>query len=896
MKFMKKRNGLLLTIFLLSIILIYSNNIVNYKCKSEQKPIYDDLGVPFLQEPLKETQIQEEVYNQKIRPNGKSLKVLIPKEEQITPKISSSSSVKAYEIHDPFYIDDNADFGPVGYNFTGDGTYSKPYLIEGYQITNSSYNLIHIENTTAFFKISSNLLNGVSNNYDGIYLKNVTHGIIFNNSVTNCVGAINLESSYNNTIDENVLSFSTNGVRLDYSNNNTISVNTVYNSTWSGIYTQYSHNNTCFNNTAYYNTWGGIWLSESTESKITLNYAYYNGWDGIGIHLSYNNKISDNNVYSNTLSGIKLINSSDNQLDENYVNLNQENGIYLDSSDLNTVEANYVYQNSEDGIFARYSTNNTIEGNHIYSNAENGNTLISSHYNVIHDNDIYCNGNTSACSPIGISLRIQAIPGGNGIFLDPSNCNNITSNRIYKNTDNGIRIESSNNNLIDGNDIYGNGGGTGGTPSGITDLSLKIVAIPGGNGIFLDPSTYNTIRDNNIFNNSDNGIMLENSSYNVIDGNDIYGNGGGTGGSPSGIADLSLKIQAIPGGNGIFLDPSDNNNITNNEIFNNSGDGIRIENSSNNYVWGNNIHNNGGSNGGSPLSISDVLMSIQGVPGGNGIFLDPSDTNMIGNNIIRDNRYNGILLFDTDETIIYNNLLIHNGLYGIFLDTGSVENQIYWNDFIGNNLDGSQAYNDGPENEFHHNFWDEWMGPDEEEDGIVDAPYEIAGDVGGVDSSPLTYPHNPESKEMHFISRPRVVYPNEGGTISGTITIEWVQATDFWDHTITYTVYLSANGGETWDQLESGITTLRFKWDTKTVDDGSLYVIKVAAICSEGLQAEDASDASFSIFNDQPPESSESEESRSTKDGGTPAPSLIFLLFSVSFVVLAKKKLRDRSN
>ncbi|UCG02895.1 MAG: right-handed parallel beta-helix repeat-containing protein [Candidatus Heimdallarchaeota archaeon] len=884
---MKIRKVLLLIIVFFGLTLFNINLHIQYKL--EQHLIYNS-SVPLLQESHCNIQIQEEVNNQKI--------------SRISPKISSSSSVMAYEMHDPFYIDDNADFGPAGYNFTGDGTFNKPYLIEGYQITNNSFHLIHIENTTAFFKISSNLLNGISRNYNGVFLKNVTYGIVFNNSITNCVGAVNLENSYNNTVTENVLSYSTNGIRLSYSDNNTLTINTVYNSTNSGIYYQYSLNNTCFNNTAYNNTWAGIWFTMSNNSKIILNKVYSNGWDGIGLQVSRDNNISDNKAYYNALAGIKLINSTNNDLFRNSAYQNSEDGVYLDSSDINTIVDNDAYQNSESGLFSRYSIKNNITLNSFYSNAENGNTLVNSHNNTIDNNYIFCNGNTTACSHgiSELSMKIQQFGGGNGIFMDPSNYNNITNNDIFNNTDDGIELVDSNYNLIDGNDIYGNGNNGGGSSRGISDISFSIQQFGGGNGIFMDPSDYNKITGNNIFNNSENGIRLDNSSHNLIDGNDIYGNGNNGGGSSRTISDISFLIQQFGGGNGVFMDPSDHNNITGNEIHNNSGDGITVINSSFNIIEDNDIYGNGnGGGGGSSEGTSEITSSIMQLGGGNGIFMDPSDGNTISRNTIQENNHHGILLIDSDETSIYDNLVIHNSLYGIYINSGA-SNQIYWNDMVGNNLEGtSQAFDEGIESSFRYNYWDEWTSPDDDEgegDGIVDDPYSIDGYVGNFDNSPLTYPHNPETLDIHLISRPRVKNPNGGETVSEVITIRWAKATDYWGHIISYNVYYSGDNGESWNSIESDISNLYCRWDTTEIIDGSDYLVKVVAICSEGLQVEDISDSTFTIENDKQPEETRTESSKETTSSTkeeVSAPSLLLFLFAVSVLITIKQRFREKS-
>ncbi|MFX1506686.1 MAG: right-handed parallel beta-helix repeat-containing protein, partial [Promethearchaeota archaeon] len=539
---------------------------------------------------------------------------------------------------------------------------------------------------------------------------------------------------------------------------------------------------------------------------------------------------------------------------------------------------------------------NVVYNNSIFQNSENGIALVNASYNLIDDNDLYCNGNSSACSPVSISdfsLKIQQIGGGNGVFMDPSNYNNITNNRIFNNIDNGIRMEDSDDNLIENNDIYGNGNNGGGSSQRISDLSLKILQIGGGNGVFMDPSNYNSLIGNEIFNNSNNGIRMEDSSYNVLEDNDIHDNGNNGGGSSQGISDISFSIQQVGGGNGVFMDPSDYNNITSNSIYNNYGDGITVINSSYNIIEDNDIYGNGNNGGGSSRGISDLSLKILQIGGGNGVFMDPSDYNTISRNHISHNNYNGIVLIDSDDSSVYDNIIVYNGLYGIYVHSG-FSNQIYWNDFVANNLDGtSQAFDEGVESVFRHNYWDEWTYPDKEvEDGIVDEPYSIDGTANNYDATPFTTPHNPETLDMHLISRPRVLRPN-GGEVSGTIIIEWAPATDFWGHTINYDIYYSQNNGESWDLIESGISKLRIRWDTTTVPDGSNYLIKVVAICSEGSQVEDISDSKFAVENGISPRVT-SETSETTAESGS-APSWLLFLSAVSFIIIIKRHIRNKS-
>jgi len=174
------------------------------------------------------------------------------------------------------------------------------------------------------------------------------------------------------------------------------------------------------------------------------------------------------------------------------------------------------------------------------------------------------------------------------------------------------------------------------------------------------------------------------------------------------------------------------------------------------------------------------------------------------------------------------------------------DNMVMWNDFIGNHPGGSsQASDEGSNNVFAHNYWDNHDFTDRNGDGIADTPYAIDGASANQDLTPLTALAN----TYHSLSTPTIAYPYSGETLQGTVTIQWAAAIDTWEHSITYTVSYSADDGYTWILLASGLSTSEYEWNTTTIADGSAYRIQVVATCSDGLTAENRSDAPFAIQN-----------------------------------------------
>ncbi len=109
--------------------------------------------------------------------------------------------------HEPISIDSNKDFDELAAseNWSGNGTIITPYIIDGYNITNTG-NLIKINNSDVFFQIKNCIFNGREKGI-GIVFNNVSNGCITNNSVFNNKIGIQLDYfSKKNTISENLIS------------------------------------------------------------------------------------------------------------------------------------------------------------------------------------------------------------------------------------------------------------------------------------------------------------------------------------------------------------------------------------------------------------------------------------------------------------------------------------------------------------------------------------------------------------------------------------------------------------------------------------------------------------------------------------------------------------------
>ena len=56
------------------------------------------------------------------------------------------------------------------------------------------------------------------------------------------------------------------------------------------------------------------------------------------------------------------------------------------------------------------------------------------------------------------------------------------------------------------------------------------------------------------------------------------------------------------------------------------------------------------------------------------------------------------------------------------------------------------------DNSFRYNYWDDWISPDANDDGIVDVPYFVDGVAGNQDQYPISIPHTTTTFPGNIIS------------------------------------------------------------------------------------------------------------------------------------------------
>ncbi|MHA2223581.1 MAG: NosD domain-containing protein, partial [Candidatus Thorarchaeota archaeon] len=189
--------------------------------------------------------------------------------------------------HAPIIIDGDINFTATALSesWPGDGTSGDPFIIEGLDIDlgGGPGHGINISNTLVHFVIRNCNLTG-ANVFpgSGIYLYNVTNGIIINNDSTNNSYGIYFEFSDYNTVANNTCTSNIYGIALEWSNSTTVINNNCSGNSNSGIYLHITQAITVSDNTCSSNTYG-IWLSLSNFDTVSDNTITSNSDSGINL-------------------------------------------------------------------------------------------------------------------------------------------------------------------------------------------------------------------------------------------------------------------------------------------------------------------------------------------------------------------------------------------------------------------------------------------------------------------------------------------------------------------------------------------------------------------------------------------------------------------------------------
>ena len=292
-----------------------------------------------------------------------------------------------YIDHDPILITSNADFATQGW--PGDGTWSKPYLIEGLQITTDDCG-IEIMDTTVYFEIKDCLITSDSiSNYDGIILTNVVDG----------------------RVRDSIVEFHRLGIKL--------------------IDSQYC---VLDSNTARSNMYCGFSISESSDCTLTNNNAIDNPHYGISLHLTDNCILINNSITNNLRAGISLSISDSSTCTNNEL---VGNGIIIGSTSISS--------------WMHVIANNTVNGKPLcYLKNINDTVLDGTQYGqmiLVNCSNVKIEGGvfpTNAGVQIGFSSNCMVVnTSSHGIALQNAQYCNITNNIVRDSEFFGIFLQDS---------------------------------------------------------------------------------------------------------------------------------------------------------------------------------------------------------------------------------------------------------------------------------------------------------------------------------------------------------------------------------------------------------------------------------------------------------------------
>lgn len=296
-------------------------------------------------------------------------------------------------------------------------------------------------------------------------------------------------------------------------------------------------------------------------------------------------------------------------------------------------------------------------------------------------------------------------------------------NRIYTlTTDVGETIEIEEDNLtLDGAGYTVSGGNT-------------------GQGIYLNGRTGVTVKNLQISNFS-NGIFLDNCFGNVLADNILTDNSYGV--SMNDSEECELVGNAATGNlYGIYLYRANGNNIEANVVESSSYQGIYLQSFCNENIVADNTTRWSGFAGIELgyLCNNNELKCNSSSENETGIKLYRCGYNVLTDNTVVSNDLSGIdLSYSCFWNSLARNAFLNNG-YGLGIGRFSNNNEIYNNNFIDNTT--QIVVFAGTRNKFYlpapvgGNFWNDWTGPDDNEDGFVDFAYLIVG--AGRDELPLT--------------------------------------------------------------------------------------------------------------------------------------------------------------
>jgi parallel beta-helix repeat protein len=474
---------------------------------------------------------------------------------------------------------------------------------------------------------------------------------------------------------------------------------------------------------------GQVILVNCNDSNIS-NLNLINASVGLAMSYCQNNTISNNTIDQNSYYGIRL-----DYCDNNFILRNNGSnnyyGIYVRGNS-NNISKNFLTNNEYCGICI-YGNLTTVYDNYITGNQYG--ISLGGFYNNLSSNSMNLCG--LRLTYFGLVISFNNIDKSNLVNGKPLyyyvDENNLGSADFLNGGQ--VILINCDNSIISDLDLSHGSGGISLYYCNNIEMLRNDVSYNGYYAISLTESHFNKIYENNASNN-ENGIWLYNSNNNTISRNIVRNNYREIG---------SLYTE----GSGIFLMESSGNTIEKNYVANNQF-GINLRGTRYNIVHENTVHNNHYIGILLKYSENCIILKNEVTYNANktwwiftswgGIFLFASSINVIEENNVSNNYYNGLTLRSSYNNTIIKNLLKNNTEKGIEIpyDPMPGYNAIYYNAFLENGLNAEDnSSNNYWDNGINGNYWDDYTGLDTDDNGIGDVPYNITGSAGSQDNFPL---------------------------------------------------------------------------------------------------------------------------------------------------------------
>jgi parallel beta-helix repeat protein len=463
----------------------------------------------------------------------------------------------------------------------------------------------------------------------------------------------------------------------------------------------------------------GVLLENVTNARILRN-TIDNCWRGIHLATSWNISVEENTCSASDLVMALVLSHNNTVVDSSFSD--GVRGIHLDTSHQNDFDNN-TCSNNGIGVYFGNSNLNNITNSNCSSNSEKGIELSSTTQNLIFNNTLADNVNEGmyigASTQTTIAYNEFSSNTGAPVVLWQSFSNTIANNTIQSWYKGSLAFIESGNNVIVGNNMSHGGISLRLYFQVIGQARQALVAnntIGGRPIVFLQDQVGGTVPQDA------GNVLLVNCSQ-VTVGNLTVTNAS-IGIQMNYCDDILIENCTVSSGTvGIYLDVETDNSVSRNNTVVDCEVGYTIFK----YTSGNKYANS--------TSINNTF----GI-----LFQQTGSGNWAINNTVYDGEY-GLLSWSIGANT-YTNNTCHNNDYGVFLRSDSSSNSITWNAFVNNTVDAEDA---GSSNSFDYNYYSDYVGVDEDNDGLGDTSYPIDGTSPAIDTHPLFVPLNTHPIWLH---------------------------------------------------------------------------------------------------------------------------------------------------